>query len=369
MPIREMVTSSGVTFVIPVRNGEQWLKAVLDGVLLQADGRPLEIIVVDDGSIDGSAEIVSAYARQLAERSLGNLSNPTIRALLGPRRGVTAALNEGFQHATHPIICQIDQDVVVGEGWMRTLTAALQDPAVAAAQGYYTTAPGARVWARVMGLDLEDRYHHLRERPVDHVCTGNTAYRADAVARVGFFDESLGYGYDNDISYRLVDAGYSLVIRDEARSTHWWRDTFWHYLVQQYGFGYGRLDLVAKHRGRVTGDDVSRLSMMLHAPLMLAAIVLFAWAGVLAISGRSSYIQALGALTIVSALAVERVIAGARATVRFRDASGLWFAPMHLARDVAWAVALVVWGARRIAGINPRPSHSMHPRSPGAERP
>jgi len=55
------------------------------------------------------------------------------------------------------------------------------------------------------------------------------------------------------------------VICPEATSTHEWRDNFVGYLRQQYGFGYGRLDLVAKHRRRLTGDDVSRVEMMLHA--------------------------------------------------------------------------------------------------------
>jgi hypothetical protein len=101
---------------------------------------------------------------------------------------------------------------------------------------------------------------------------GNTAYRVSALAAIGFFDESLGYGYDNDVSYRLRAAGYRLVMCPDARSIHQWRDGWRAYFRQQYGFGYGRLDLVAKHRRRVAGDDVSPLSMMLHAPLFGTAL-------------------------------------------------------------------------------------------------
>ena len=58
---------------------------------------------------------------------------------------------------------------------------------------------------------------------MDHACTGNSVYRAEAVRRVGGFDESLGYGYDNDMSYRLGRAGYRLAFCRQARSTHRWR--------------------------------------------------------------------------------------------------------------------------------------------------
>ncbi len=88
---------------------------------------------------------------------------------------------------------------------------------------------------------------------VDHVCTGNTVYRAEALARVGLLDESLGYGYDNDLSYRLGAAGYALAFCRDARSRHRWREGLAGYLTQQYGFGYGRLDVVAAHPDRVGG--------------------------------------------------------------------------------------------------------------------
>ena len=57
----------------------------------------------------------------------------------------------------------------------------------------------------MMGRDLEQRYRRIRGDEVDHVCTGNTAYRASALHQVGLLDETLGYGSDNDLSYRLHD--------------------------------------------------------------------------------------------------------------------------------------------------------------------
>ena len=52
--------TDGVSVVVPVRNGERWLAAVLDAILAQRGRRPFEVIVVDDGSRDGSRALLEA---------------------------------------------------------------------------------------------------------------------------------------------------------------------------------------------------------------------------------------------------------------------------------------------------------------------
>ena len=263
---------TGVSFVVPVHNGAAHLAETLASIAAQADGRPMEIIVVEDGSTDGSAALL---------RSLAAASHLTVVA--GPGRGAAAAVNAGVRLASHPIVCQVDQDVVLGRGWMRTLVEALDDPTVGAAQGCYVTDPRGSFFTRVMGLDLEQRYSRLGAH-LDHVCTGNTAYRVTALQAVGLLDESLGYGYDNDLSYRLQAAGYRLAFCREARSHHRWREGLVGYLAQQYGFGYGRLDVIARHPTRLTGDAVSPAGMMGHPLVMGLALSLLVAGAVLAIA-------------------------------------------------------------------------------------
>jgi hypothetical protein len=337
--------SGGVSFVVPVKNGARWLGAVLDAVHAEAAaartrGLGVEVLAVDDGSTDDSPRLLAARA---AAREL--------TVVAGPGRGAAAAVNAGLSAARHPLICQIDQDVVLQPGWLARVLAELDaDAAVAAVQGHYVADPGATVWARVMGLDLRQRYAAIPGRDVDHVCTGNSVYRAAALAAVGRFDERFGYGYDNDMSYRLTGAGYRLVLCREALSVHHFRPDAWGYLRQQYGQGYGRLDLVAKHPRRVGGDAVSGLAMLLHAPLMaLACLVAVA-------AGRT---YALGAAAIIAALALERLVAGVRAWRRFGDPAAFFFVPAHLLRDLAWAAAIAVWSGRRVLWRPRRPSDSM----------
>jgi hypothetical protein len=347
------LTLDGVSFVVPVHNGAACVRESLASILAQADGRPMEVIIVDDGGSDGS----SALVRRLADEWGG-------RIVPGEGRGAAAAINAGVRAARFPLICQVDQDVVLRPGWMHRLLENFDDPSVAAAQGYYVTDRESTLFARAMGFDLEQRYSAIRGRETTHVCTGNAVYRAAALRKVGLFDEAFGYGYDNDISYRLRDAGYRLVFCREAQSVHRWREGLHGYLVQQYGFGYGRVDLVAKHPVRVTGDSVSPAGMMMHPLLLVVALLGLGAAVALAANGIGAWrLPALASGTLVGALLVERLAAGIRAARRFQDPTPLVFPLLHLARDLAWVVAIAAWVTRRVLRRSPSPAHSMRPRS------
>lgn len=338
----------GVSFVVPVLNGRRTLRPMIDGILAQRDGRPFEVIVVDDGSTDGSLKPLREWA-----------TAGTLQLLEGSRRGAAAAINAGIRQACQPIICQIDQDVLLHHGWLSSLVCALEDPEVAAAQGHYVTRRGAGFWACAMGLDLQQRYSRIRGRHVDHVCTGNTAYRARALHDVGLLDEQLGYGYDNDLSYRLTGRGHRLEYRADALSTHCWREDVQGYLRQQFGVGYGRIDVVVRHPRRAGGDDVSGLMMMLHGPAILVALALLAAAAVAAaVNGPWAPMAAMSAATI-GILAAERTAAGIAAWRETGDGAALAFPVAHLARDCAWAAAILVWVARRALRRSGLPAHSM----------
>ena len=331
---------AGVSFVVPVLNGRRWLPRVIEAIRTQTVRVPVEIIVIDDGSTDGSWSWLDSRSRS------GGLV-----PLRGPGRGAAAALNAGIRAAQYPAICQVDQDVILEPGWLAILLAALEDPDVAAAQGHYTLAPAAGFWARTMGRDLEWRYSRMGGL-TDHVCTGNAVYRASALHAVGLFDERLGYGYDNDLSYRLLKAGYRLEYCPAARSVHLWREGAAGYLRQQFGVGYGRLDVVAKHRSRVRGDAVSNSVMMAHAPLTLVGVVLI-------LTGIQLPSAALSGACLLGLLALERAASGIGAARLTGDPVALAFPATHLARNLAWCAAILLWTGRRLRRTAPQPVHSM----------
>jgi cellulose synthase/poly-beta-1,6-N-acetylglucosamine synthase-like glycosyltransferase len=343
-----------VSVVLPVYNGARHLSDVIESILSQDVGRDVEVLVIDDRSTDRSAAIAGNY-----------VGTGRVRLLDGGGRGAAAALNLGIHAARYPIICQLDQDMIPQPFWLkRTLSCLESDPRLAAVQGHFLADPRDGLLTRVSALDLRMRYARLSGSNgdsfrADHVCTGNTLYRAEALWGMDLFDESIGYGYDNDMSYRLGEAGFQLAHCPTAVSIHRRRPGWLAYWREQYGLGYGRLDVIAKQTNRATGDQVSGANMVLHAAGMVAALLLAFVALLLALVGSAWTAPAWGAIGILTILAGERLVTGLLAGRRFRDPAGALFAPVHLVRDLAWAWAVARWTLRWCAGTPRRPQFSM----------
>ena len=134
-----MNEKAGVSFVVPVYNGTHTLEATLASILEQDDGRPFEVLIVDDASSDDSLAVARRFS-----------ADPRVRVLRGRGAGAAAAINLGIREAGYPFVCQVDQDVVVHAGWLAVLLEALvSDGGIAAAQGVYVTDPDDGWWARV----------------------------------------------------------------------------------------------------------------------------------------------------------------------------------------------------------------------------
>jgi glycosyltransferase involved in cell wall biosynthesis len=345
--------NEGISFVVPVHNGAATIRDTLTAIAADIGVESqAEIVVVDDASRDESSSILAELAETMP-----------IRVIAGEGRGAAAALNAGIRASRFSLIAQVDQDVIIRPGWTQALTEALADPAVAAAQGWYVHDPSASLCVRAMAIDLEERYVAILDADTDHVCTGNTVYRASALHLIGLFDETLGYGYDNDVSYRLHEAGYRLRIHPEAQSVHRWREGFTGYLRQQYGFGYGRVDLVNKHPWRFIGDRVSPPSMMWHPLILAGALMLILTGGLLAPFAANWRSCVVSGVMFLALLFLERFAVGVRAYLRVGDPASLLFPVLHLARDVVWVGAIGIWLWRCVTGHPSLPSHSMRARA------
>ena len=178
-----------VSVVIPVFNGERFLREAVESVLAQKYS-PLEIIMVDDGSTDGTADV----ARSLPE---------TVRYLHQTNQGPAAARNRGIEHAQGSLIAFADADDLWPEDKL-----ALQLP-------YLMRDPAAEiVMGRIQQVLLSETGAENFAEPAFSVNLGSAIIRKSVFERVGLFDETMRYSEDVDWFMRAREGGAAIVTID-----------------------------------------------------------------------------------------------------------------------------------------------------------
>lgn len=167
-----------ISVIVPFLDAERYLERCIRALLDQHfDAGTFEILMIDNGSSDRSAEIVRRH--------------PRIRLLQEPRRGAYAARNRGLREARGRLIAFTDPDCVPESRWLARLAAPMRDPAVQVVMGRDRPAGDSRA-VRLVGA-----YHHVKEayllsRPDAtryHGHTNNLIARRELFARLGPFDE------------------------------------------------------------------------------------------------------------------------------------------------------------------------------------
>jgi cellulose synthase/poly-beta-1,6-N-acetylglucosamine synthase-like glycosyltransferase len=324
-----------VSIVIPAYNAEKHIRKVVESVLQQDYKGEIEIIVINDGSNDNSLEIVNTFINK------GN-----VIILNQSNQGAVIATNKGFEAAKYDIVCSVDSDVVLHKNWLKKIIAEFDDSEVGAVQGYYKTPKDASFWIKMMGYDIEKRYDDIKGKFVTQVCTGNTAYRKSALDSAGLFDPGFEYAYDNDMSYRLLKAGYKLVFKKDALCDHYWKEDFKSYISQQFKSAFGRMQLISKHKERFLGDSVSGIRMIFQVPLTLLFFLFLVSGSIISIFHSSGAFLLIAALCILLLILIDRFIFTIGVFKKQKDPRAFLLPFVHLLRNTVWCCAFLKWCLR-----------------------
>lgn len=238
-----------VSVVVPVLNGLPTFSILLRQLEQQTyPHESWELIIVDNGSTDGSRELAEDFSRQ----------HPWARVVTATRRGPSAARNVGVESSRGSIIAFIDSDCIPGPTWLEELISVFADRTVWAAGGLLKSAAPTTITeafsARQKILDQEDFF---RERPLKppFLLTANFAVRRPVFKRVGMFDESLRVGEDADFCWRILEAGGKLELVRKALVAHRHRSTLRSFARQMFLYGIGSATTFARHR-RLIGQRI-----------------------------------------------------------------------------------------------------------------
>ncbi len=245
-----------VSVVVCSHNGSRTIADCLDA-LARLDSPNFEVIVVDDGSTDATAEIAMRY---------------DVRVIRTVNRGLSSARNTGMAAATGEIIAYIDDDALPDPHWLRYLADAFMRTRHAAIGGPNIPPPGDGPVADCVANAPGGPVHVLLDdQEAEHVPGCNLAVRKDCLEAIGGFDPLFRVaGDDVDMCWRLQERGWTLGFSPAAMVWHHRRNSVRAYWKQQQG--YGRAEAMLERKwpdkynsaghvawaGRLYGNGVTR---------------------------------------------------------------------------------------------------------------
>ncbi len=221
-----------ISVVVCTHNGSRTIGDCCEG-LLQLDYPEFEVIVVDDGSTDGAAEIVESYG---------------FHAFRTSNRGLSAARNTGLQLATGEIVAYLDDDARPDPQWLRYLAysfmtsnhAAIGGPNIAPS----SDGPIAQCVANAPGGPI---HVLLTDQTAEHIPGCNFAVRSSCLRQLQGFDRRFRVaGDDVDMCWRIQDAGWTIGYSPGAMVWHHRRNSIKAYWKQQVGYGRAEALLESK---------------------------------------------------------------------------------------------------------------------------
>ncbi|MEW5855835.1 MAG: glycosyltransferase [Cyanobacteriota bacterium] len=185
-----------VSVIIPVYNGEQFLLEAILNVNNQGY-QPLEIIIVDDGSTDGTAQVAAQF-------------KDSVRYVYQQNRGPAAARNCGLRIAKGDAIAFLDVDDLWSENNLKLQADYLVDnPSVEIVQGLIQN-------LKISQLTTEGAIFEKHYQPYNYINLGSALYRKSVFDKIGLFDESLSFAEDVDWFVRAWENRVSKVVLEQV---------------------------------------------------------------------------------------------------------------------------------------------------------
>ena len=294
---------TGVSYVMPVLNEAGYVESAIRSVLDQDYSGPVEVVLALGPSHDGTREIVQRMAA----------ADARIRLIENPGMDIPIGLNLAIKAAKHPDIIRVDAHTELAPGYTTRGIDDLERTGAASVGGIMvaTGAPGfqiavARAYNSRFGLG-GGAYHGSAAvaGPAESAYLG--VMRADALAEVGYFDESLRRGEDWELNYRFRQAGKIVWLDPELRVKYWPRSTPAKLARQFFATGVWRAELVRRLGSRNPLRFFAPPVLVIATVLSVIAIPLHATGVLHGVAGWIVALVYLGPLLYAALLIVAAV--------------------------------------------------------------
>ena len=233
-----------VSVVIPALNEERWIGECLRALTSQTYSRPAEILVVDGGSTDSTRSVVSSYASRESR----------IRLLENPSGRTADALNTGINTANGSVIVRMDAHAVPALDYIEQCVRALAETSAACVGGRMQKVGGSAIGAAIaaaatsrFGIGNSAFHYATNPQAVESVYLG--CWPRATFDHVGLFDTELVRNQDDELSYRIREAGGTIWFDPRIRVEYHGRESLSELFSQYFQYGYWKIRVFRSHPG------------------------------------------------------------------------------------------------------------------------
>jgi glycosyltransferase involved in cell wall biosynthesis len=308
--------------IVPVRNDKQNIAKCLSGLFkMQFPPERFEIIVVDNGSNDGTREFVAEYA-----------NTGRLRVLDRPGVYISAVRNAGAAVAKGKYLAFLDSDCEVKADWLSQASAAIS-AGVGHAFGSYYLIPEASSWVARHWYEERDK---KKRGEILSLPSGDLFVSSELFCKVGGFDETIQTNEDYELCQRIRSSGHPIICIPELAVIHWGTP-------QSLGQFYGKHRWHGMHVFRVFLRSLPKL--VNFKPVALAVYTIVCALGILA--GVANAVAGGGfnilAYFLLALLAPPLILGALAAITARRPTTVLPLASLYLVYAVARASSILDW--------------------------
>ena len=245
--------AGSLSVIIPVRNGRPEIALQLDALAEQSFEGDWEVIVVDNGSTDGTVDLVERYQPRLPELRVVDASAGA---------GQAHALNAGAEVARHRSLLLLDADDVVAPGYLSAMSTALEESPFVAGRLDCESLNPPWLWSSRPPTQTDGVGAPFAFLPSAAGCS--IGIRRSTFEAVGGFDPAIMLGNDVDLCWRVQLAGTPLGFVPDAVVRYRYRDTLGGIFAQARTYGTAGPTLYRRYRSRGMPRRPWRTALRFH---------------------------------------------------------------------------------------------------------
>jgi len=258
-----------ISVIIPAYNEEKRIANAIEGILKQNYPKEkMEVIVVDDCSKDNTLYVASKYS---------------IKTICHDKnKGDSASRNTGAKHAFGDLIATTDADDKVDENWLINISKHYNDSNLGAVLGSSHIIYNYNNWQQriiselsicLRGSDAVDAIHDLNGKVGSNNSIGsNQAFKKELFLKIGGYDTRLAAGMDQEIVWRIEQAGYNIIFEPNAIVYITLRESFKKYIKNIYLRARGGILVYFMYKDKLTFRYILNLG---YVPLIIFTVTAY----------------------------------------------------------------------------------------------